>query len=177
MAKIGDLQPFEPVSNYYNNCNTSSTLIKEQYVDIKSYLVDLNLVIMDRVSMANSLEVRVPFLDHNFVEFCFSILPNLKLNRFNKKFIFKRAMLKYLPKEIVNRKKQDLSSPIKNLFRNEFKDYLIETLLDSNIVREDLIKFDYLNKLINQHVRGYNDHSRRLWSFLTLELWYKKFMV
>ena len=173
MAKVID--PFEYINGYYLSCNLKDRVAREQYMELKTFLLDNVLVKADRMGMANSLEVRVPYLDHNFLELCATIPGNMKLKGLTTKYIFKKSMLKLLPKNIVYRKKQGFSFPIKNWLRNELKEYMMDLLYNSEIIRENFDSY-YLNKLIEQHLKGTQNHSHRLWALMNLELWHRKFI-
>jgi len=166
--------PLNYIENYFQKCNIEDNINKEIFVEMNTYLVNNVLVKVDKMSMANSLEVRVPYLDHIFVEFCATVPGHLKLKGLTTKYIFKKAMSKFLPKNIIQRKKQGYSLPIKNWLRNELKDYMTDLLRNSEIIRE-YFDIHYLNKLINQHVKSTHDHSHRLWALMSLEMWHHKF--
>lgn len=170
-----NINPFEHLNDYYMSCNLKDRVAREQYMEMKSFLVDNVLVKVDRMSMANALEVRVPYLDHKFLEFCATIPGSLKLKGLTTKYIFKKSMLKLLPKNIVYRKKQGFSFPIKNWLRNELKEYMADLLFNSDIINEN---FDstHLNKMVEQHLKGTQNHSHRLWALMNLEMWHRTFI-
>jgi asparagine synthase (glutamine-hydrolysing) len=170
-----NINPFGGINKYYLTCNLKDRAAREQYMEMKSFLVDNVLVKVDRMSMANSLEVRVPYLDHKFLELCATIPGSMKLKGLTTKYIFKKSMLKLLPKNIVHRKKQGFSFPIKNWLRNELKEYMQDMLYNSEIIRENFDSY-HLNKLVEQHLRGTQNHSHRLWALMNLELWHRKFI-
>ncbi|RCV66097.1 asparagine synthase (glutamine-hydrolysing) [Methanophagales archaeon] len=170
-----NVDPFGYINKYYLSCNLKDRVAREQYMELKSFLLDNVLVKADRMGMANSLEVRVPFLDHNFLELCATIPGNMKLKGLTTKYIFKKAMLKLLPKNIVYRKKQGFSLPLKNWLRNELKEYMLDLLHNSEIIRENVDSYN-LNKLVEQHLKGTQNHSHRLWALMNLELWHRKFI-
>jgi asparagine synthase (glutamine-hydrolysing) len=170
-----NVNPFGHLNDYYLSCNLKDRTAREQYMELKSFLLDNALVKVDRMSMANALEVRVPYLDHEFLEFCATIPGSLKLKGLTTKYIFKKSMLKLLPKNIVYRKKHGFSFPIKNWLRKELKEYTLDLLHNSEIIKENFEVY-YLNKLIEQHMRGTQNHSHRLWALMNLELWHRKFI-
>lgn len=172
-SEIMKINSFDLIENYYNQFKTRDTLAREQYVDIKTYLSDAMLVKIDRASMANSLEVRVPYLDHRFVELTFTIPDSLKLKGFKTKYILKKAASKLLPKTIIERKKQGFSIPIKNWLRDEIKDYAINTLSSKNL--DNFFNRYYINKLIEQHMSKKYDHSHKLWALMNFQLWYENY--
>ena len=144
---------------------------KMQYLDINTYLVDDILTKVDRASMSNSLEVRVPLLDHKIVELCASIPSNFKINKLEQKILFKDAMRSYLPDEVINHPKQGFSVPISMWFREDLKDYLSDKLLASNAYIYDYFNKNIVHEMVNNHNRGLRDYSAKLWSLLFLEEW------
>jgi asparagine synthase (glutamine-hydrolysing) len=167
------LYSFDIVNDYYSSDNTNTKLGKEQYVDIKMYLPDDILVKVDRMSMANSLEARVPFLDHEFVEFSAAIPSDLKLHGLTTKYILKRAMSRLLPKEIIHRKKQGFSIPMKNWLRDELVDMMLELLSKERIEKKGYFNYEQVNKLIQQHIEGKRNNAHQLWALMTFELWHE----
>jgi len=130
------------------------------------------------MSMAASLEVRVPFLDHEVVELCASIPANLKLNKLTTKYILRKALKKYnfLPENIIYRGKQGYSLPVKNLLREELRDYMVDLFKNSPIIKENF-NSPYLSKLIKEHLGLKHNHNHILWALISLGLWYKKFFL
>lgn len=173
--ETGHLNPFDYINYYYNSLNTTDQLAREQYVDLKNYLADAMLVKIDRMSMANSLEVRVPFLDHRFVEFSFTIPSDLKLKGFTSKYVLKKAASSVLPKDIIQKQKQGFSIPVKNWLRNEIKDY-VESILFTNPEAMKYFNTEYVEKLIHEHKRNTKDNSHKLWILLNFVLWHKNYM-
>jgi len=133
------------------------------------------LVKIDRMSMANSLEVRVPFLDHELVEFSFTIPSQFKLRRFTTKYILKKAASSILPREIIKKKKEGFSIPIKNWLRNEIKEYAESILLSDSPALEYFNK-KYIEKLIYEHNKNKKDNSHKLWALLNFVLWHKNYI-
>jgi asparagine synthase (glutamine-hydrolysing) len=144
--------------------------------DINFYLPDCLMVKMDIASMANSLEVRSPFLDYEFVEFAASIPSHLKRKGQNGKIILKNAVKELLPKEIMEKHKTGFGSPIASWFRNELSNILKETLLSEKAQKRGLFNFEFIKKMIDEHTAGKKDWSGRLWAFLFLELWFIEFI-
>lgn len=162
---------FEFIRNYFNRVNTSDPLNRQLYVDIKSYLVDNILVKVDRMSMATSLETRVPFLDHRFVEFSATIPSRLKLQGKNTKYLFKKAMGDVLPPQILNRSKEGFSIPIKNWLKEDLKPLMLEVLDQQKIKREGFFNTNYVEQLKKEHLSGKENHSHRLWSMMVFGIW------
>lgn len=144
--------------------------------DQNFYLPDCLMVKTDIASMANSLEVRCPFLDHEFVEFTATIPSRLKRDVTGGKIILKRAVKDLLPNEILNKPKTGFGLPIAKWFRNDLAPMLKETLLDETSERRGLFEQHLLKKMVNEHMEGRRDWSNRLWAFLFLELWLREFI-
>jgi asparagine synthase (glutamine-hydrolysing) len=175
LEHVKNLDNFRLIDKFYRKLKTDDRLAKEQYVDLKTYLADAMLVKIDRMSMANSLEVRVPYLDHRLVEFAFTIPSNLKMKGFTLKYILKKAAQKYLPKEILKKQKQGFSIPVKNWLKNEIKQYAKEILLGEY---EGLKYFDqkYIKTMLIEHTRKRKDHSHKLWAIMIFVLWHRKYI-
>ena len=140
------------------------------------YLPDCLMVKTDIASMANGLEVRCPFLDHEFVEFAATIPSSLKRDGSGGKLILKRAVKNLLPAAIMNKPKTGFGLPIARWFRHELAPLLRATLLDETSVRRGLFEPRLLYKMVNEHLEGSRDWSNRLWAFLFLELWFREFI-
>ena len=134
------------------------------------------MVKVDVASMANSLEVRSPFLDHKLMEFAARIPSQLKLHGSSLKYILRRAFAPMLPAPILKRKKMGCSVPLDSWFRQELKGYLHEVLLDRCSLQRGYFKLAALEKLLAEHSSGKFDHSFQLWSLLMLELWQRMFI-
>lgn len=142
------------------------------YADLKTYLVDNILVKVDRMSMANSLEVRAPFLSHRFVEFAMKIPGDMKIRGFRTKFILKEALVDRLPRSVRHRSKQGFTIPMRNWLRSDLRPLLLDTLSPSRIVRVGLFRRECIDRWIKEHERGVEDHSHRLWALMLFHLWY-----
>jgi asparagine synthase (glutamine-hydrolysing) len=127
------------------------------------------------MSMATSLEVRVPFLDHELVEFATSLPPDWRLRGFETKSILKEAMLELLPREVLYRKKQGYSLPIKNWLRNELREYARGVLRRSDLIRE-VIEPAALERIWGEHLARRHNHNHILWALLNLALWQERFL-
>ncbi len=142
------------------------------YTDVRTYLTDNILPKVDRMSMATSLEVRVPILDHKMVEFAFSIPGRLKLRGLKgTKYIFKKAMVPYLPGEILRRPKQGFSIPIKNWLKGPMQVFMRDTLSERAVKETGIFRWETVEKLMGEHIRGVRNHSHRLWGLLMFQLW------
>jgi asparagine synthase (glutamine-hydrolysing) len=144
--------------------------------DQNFYLPDCLMVKTDIASMANSLEVRCPFLDHELVEFAATIPSRLKRDATGGKIILNRAVKDLLPTEILNKPKTGFGLPISKWFRSDLAPMLKETLLDETSERRGLLEQLLLQKMVREHIEGSRDWSNRLWAFLFLELWFREFI-
>lgn len=137
-----------------------------QYIDIKTYLVGDILTKVDRASMAHSLEVRVPILDHEFVEWAASLPPRLKLRGGEGKYIFKKAVATQVPREVVYRPKMGFAVPLARWFRSELRDHVRRRLLAGSLQDSGIFDAGAVKALVDQHQSGLRDHSAVLWSLL-----------
>ena len=144
--------------------------------DLQFYLPDCLMVKVDVASMASSLEVRSPMLDHHFVEFATAIPSSLKRNTGGGKVILKRALAPLVPKSTLNRPKKGFGVPLRRWFDSELLELVRDTLLDERARRRDLFNAGFVSRLIDDHVAGRRDASARLWAFLWLELWFREFI-
>jgi asparagine synthase (glutamine-hydrolysing) len=141
-------------------------------VDIKTYLTDDILTKVDRASMAVSLEVRAPMLDHKFMECVASIPSNLKLRNGVGKYIFKKALEPKLPEEVLYRSKQGFAIPLDQWFRRELKDMARSVILEKP---DGILDPVFLKKIWNQHQNGTYDRSALLWATLMFRKWQQLF--
>jgi asparagine synthase (glutamine-hydrolysing) len=152
---------------HYNRATTTDPLSRMQYVDIKTYLVDDILTKVDRASMANSLEVRCPLLDHELMELVARMPSRLKLHRGQGKYIFKRALERTLPKNVLHRPKKGFAVPVAEWLRGELKGMAREAILRN----DDLLDRKFVQKCWDQHQRGQRDWSALLWCVLMFRTW------
>lgn len=146
------------------------------YLNIHTYLPDDLLVKADRTSMANSLEVRSPFLDQELVRFAAAIPSTFKLKGTTTKYILKQAFADLVPPEILHRPKHGFGVPVGRWFRTSWRDYLRETLLSPRALQRGYFSEAGLRWLIDQHLSGKRDFGHALWALLTLELWHQAFI-
>ncbi len=140
------------------------------------YFAEDILTKVDRASMANSLEVRSPFLDTDFMEYAASLDPRLKLNGFRTKFIFKKAMKATLPEAIIRRRKQGFCMPIGDWFRHELKNQLTDVLSAGHIKSTGLFNAVFIQRLIEEHLSGKKNNWKQLWSLFIFQSWYDQHM-
>jgi len=145
------------------------------YADTKSYLTNDILVKVDRMSMANSLEVRSPLVDQHVLEFAAAIPSDLKLHDGVSKYIFKRMAEEFVPREIVYRKKHGFGVPLALWFRDELRTMLHDVLLSSDDRGARLFDRTFVERMLREHASGARDWSVQLWALLVFRLWYRAF--
>jgi asparagine synthase (glutamine-hydrolysing) len=122
----------------------------------------------------NSLEVRVPLLDHEFAELTFKIPSKLKLNGEEQKYIFKKAMTSSLPGNVLKHPKQGFSVPLSLWFKDDLREYVRDTLLSDNPLLSSYLDSKFIRKLIDKNNTGMKDFSQQIWSLLFFEEWLKQ---
>ncbi len=162
------------LNSKFENGKNLNWLDQILYTDINSYLPDDLLVKVDIASMAHALEIRSPFLDHEFMELTAKIPDNLKLNGFNKKYILKKLAYRYLPKECIDRPKQGFGVPLEHWFRGSLESYLNERLFDEKFSVFGFKK-DGLKKMIDDHKNHRSNYANQLWDLLMLREWLESF--
>ncbi len=158
------------ISSVYNNTSGTHRVEKIMETDLYTYLPGDILTKIDIASMASSLEVRSPFMDHEVVEFAASLPLKFKQRRISSKHILKQAFSDMLPSEVMNRSKKGFGVPLGAWFRGAWREQLQEHLLEGQLVQDDFFKKKGIEKLLNEHIAGKSDHSYPLWSMLILEL-------
>lgn len=143
-----------------------------QYADVKVYLPDDILVKVDRMSMAHSLEVRVPYLDHELVEFVFSLPSRLRLRGLTKKYILKKAIGSHLPPGIVGGRKRGFNVPIGRWLRTELREMVGDCLSESEIRRQGVFDGKVVTDMIRRHNDKIDDCSRNIWGLLMFSIWF-----
>jgi asparagine synthase (glutamine-hydrolysing) len=147
-----------------------------QYLDMKTYLVGDILTKVDRASMAHSLEVRVPLLDHPLMEWLSGLPPDLKLRGREGKYLFKKALESYLPQEILYRPKMGFSVPLASWFRGPLRQRVREAVLGPVMTDSGYFNPRFLREMVDEHQSGARDYSVSLWSLLMFEAFLRKVM-
>src|SRR5467141_1874028 len=174
-----ELHEINPYANsmqfYHSNGTRGGQLNRLLYLDIKTYLVEL-LMKQDQMSMAASIESRVPFLDHKLVEFAARIPAHYKVRRFSGKYLLRRALAHRLPPEVRRRNKKGFPTPIRPSLRNQLLDKLSAVLTDGRMAERRLIKAGYVQQLLQAHRRGDSHATEGCWRLLNFELWNRVFL-
>jgi asparagine synthase (glutamine-hydrolysing) len=147
------------------------------YIDTRANLPDDLLMVADKTGMANSLEVRVPFLDHRVIEFVETLPAHLKLKGFTGKYLHKKAMEQWLPKSIVHRKKKGFDNPIDQWLRTRMLNFLSECLLSNRSFVRHYFQIGYVRQLLGEHAVGRQNNMRHLYLLLSFALWHQKFIA
>jgi len=164
----------EVFKRHVQNAPTSDPLSLIQYLDMKCYLPGDILTKVDRASMAHALEVRVPILDHEFVEWVSGISPSLKLKGREGKYIFKRALRNHLSDQILYRPKMGFAVPLASWFRGPLKQRVKDSILGGVLPDSGIFNVDFLKQVVSQHQSGIRDHSTAIWSLLMFEAFQRK---
>jgi len=168
LQRLNGYDSVEVLRAHYDRAPTTDPLSRIQYVDMKTYLVDDILVKVDRASMANSLEVRCPLLDYKLMELIARIPSGLKLRNGNGKYIFKKALERVLPHQVLTRRKRGFAVPVAEWFRGPLKQMASDSIFDR---KTELLNADFLRNCWAQHQRGQRDWSALLWCVLMFKTW------
>jgi asparagine synthase (glutamine-hydrolysing) len=174
----GPAAAWDPLDLYrerYAETEGAEPLARMQDLDLGIYMVDDLLVKTDRLSMAHSLELRVPFLDPKVAEFAFSLPTKMKVRGFEKKRLLRRALEPLLPKEIVHGRKQGFSIPIAAWLRGPLEPFARETLAPGAIERQGLLDPAAVTPILDRHISGREDLSRQIWGLMALTLWFDRY--
>jgi asparagine synthase (glutamine-hydrolysing) len=167
------LRIFEPLEDVIRGSKCENDLAEALYIDFSLYLADDLLVKLDRASMACSLELRTPFLEHHLIEFAAGLPAGLKVRRFQLKYLLKRAVEPWLPRRIVHRQKRGFSVPIAGWLRNEMQPMLKEMLSETRLRTQGLFNPVFVRRIMEEHRQGKADHRKTLWTLLMFQLWYE----
>jgi asparagine synthase (glutamine-hydrolysing) len=183
-AEVQDqLRRYDPAARHHASFDVvrdAHFLNQMLYLDTKIFMVSLNLNYNDKMSMASSVEVRVPFLDRELAEFAaWNIPPDLKLKGFfhpTTKHIFRRAMQNVLPAEVLRQPKAGFAAPVDYWLANDLREMVDDLLSETNIRKRGLFRPEAVRRLVDEHRVGAEDWSMQIWQFLTLENWMRIFL-
>ncbi len=164
------------LARYYAGTEALDPLSRMSALDVQSWLPDDLLVKADKMTMACSLELRVPFLDHRLVELGAAIPPHLKIRGWTTKYVLKRAMEPYLPKEILYRPKMGFPTPLAHMFQGPLRDSVAATLTGDRCLERGYFRPEVVRRLVAEHGAGRADHHRVLFQLLVLEEWHRAFV-
>ncbi len=166
------------IENYYEEIkeidNSADFLKRLTYLEIKHRLSELLLMRADKMTMANSIEARVPFLDRRLVELALQMPSELKIKNNTAKYILKKAVEGIIPDEIIWREKQGFATPMSEWLKPDSKisKYMTDIIMNSKLRERGIFNYDYIEKLISAHQHQSVEHNFRIWNLITLSLWY-----
>jgi asparagine synthase (glutamine-hydrolysing) len=163
-------------SGIYSSLDGIIDLSKLMYIDSSVFLPDDLMIKNDRMSMAHSLEARVPMTDPELTDFMARVPIRVKFPRLRKKHIMRKAMQGILPPEILNKKKVGLEIPYSKWFKNEWKDLMLEYLSPAKVSDTGLFRYQAINALVEDHLAGRVDNGRALWGLLNYMMWFDLFI-
>ena len=164
------------LGQYFSDGRVSSLVDKMLHTDCMTRLAEHQLPIVDRMAMAHSLEVRNPFLDRRVAEYAMRIPSHLKMKRRRIKYMTRKMGERYLPKDLLYRKKQGFGFPLGIWLRGELRGLIQMVVETSRMVEEGIFQREEMRRLLREHLEGQVDHSYRLWMLFNLELWYRHFI-
>jgi asparagine synthase (glutamine-hydrolysing) len=172
------VQPLEAFRSSFDNAPASKFLSRLLYLDTKTYLPGDILTKVDRMSMAASLEVRAPILDHHMVEWAARLPENLKFRDGQGKYLLRKLASRVgVPQEVLSRPKQGFALPLVHWMRGELKDDLLPILVEPRTLERGYFKRQAVRTLLEEHSRGRRDHSAQIWMLLMFELWHRNFLA
>jgi asparagine synthase (glutamine-hydrolysing) len=155
---------------------SSDFLARMTYLELKLRLPELLLMRVDKMTMAASVEARVPFLDHKLVEYAMGVPRSLKVEGGSGKHVLKRALEEVLPRDVLYRRKRGFGAPVTDWFRGETGRELESRVMSSSLRRRDFLDYRFVARLFDEHRRGARDHGFHLWALLNLSLWYERWI-
>src|SRR5271168_3725849 len=174
-ARLPD--PLKAFQKYYDDAPAGDTLSRLMYLDMKTYLAGDILTKVDRMSMATSLEVRVPLLDHVFVEWAAAMPVEWKFRNGSRKYVLKKLAERLgIPGDVLHRRKQGFQLPLVDWMRNELKEQFLAILLEPRTLQRGYFRPEAVRSLLQEHMTGRRNRSGILWRMLVLELWHRNFL-
>jgi asparagine synthase (glutamine-hydrolysing) len=173
---FNEMQITDEIVSYAKGFPFRDQISLAQYLDMKLYLQESVLVKVDRASMACSLEVRAPFLDHELVEFVVGLPSHYKLRKLTSKYILKKALKNCIPDEIIQRSKKGFGVPIAKWAKEELKELFGDLLFPQRIRKEGFLNPEYVASLLQDHLLNRKDNRKQLWTLLVWELWRDRYL-
>lgn len=174
-SSTSNLDIYKRARELANACNAENKIEKMQYLDMNFYLAEDILTKVDRASMAVSLEVRAPFLDHKVAEFASSLPFEYKLKGRNTKYILKQSVKDLIPQSIINRPKKGFGIPIAEWLKGRLNPLMNDMLSAERINKQGFFDSQYVEKLIKNHEKGISNNYKQLWTLLVFQIWFEKF--
>lgn len=170
---VGEVNSLEGLLSKYWSSHANEPLNKMTYTDIMVRIPEYSNVKVDRISMMHGLEARSPFMDHKLVEFAATIPPRLKIKGKKRKYMLREVARSYIPTEVLNLPKQGFSAPINQWLRHELRDLAHDVLGGGALVKDNLMKKCYIDRLLGEHESKRVNNGYKIWSLLNLEIWYR----
>jgi asparagine synthase (glutamine-hydrolysing) len=171
-ATLGDHLTDNFFRRYFEEANCFDRLAQQQYVDLKTYLADDILTKVDRMSMAVSIEARVPLLDYRIVEFALNLPAHMKINGARTKSILRQGVKNMLPQSVLEKPKEGFSIPMKRWLCTSLKPMMLDLLSKASLQQHDYFDHQVVAGWIQEHLDGRVNHSHRLWALMVFELWH-----
>jgi asparagine synthase (glutamine-hydrolysing) len=175
-SQLLNTRPDACLLELYAAPNAEASIDRMMYVDAMSRLPGQSLTILDRATMAYSLESRSPFLDPRFAEFMARVPTGLKIKGRQLRYLERRLGERYLPPEVLRRKKQGFASPLMYILEGEVRALAPRLLLDSELVRAGYLRAERMKQLVDEHLARRYDHGNRIWLLLSAEVWYRRYI-
>jgi asparagine synthase (glutamine-hydrolysing) len=175
-AQLQGADPDACVLSLFDAANADAAIDRMMYVDTMSRLPGQSLMILDRATMAYSLESRSPFLDPRFAEFMARVPASLKIRGNRLRHLERRLGEKYLPAEVLRRKKQGFASPLMYIMDAEVRSLAPRLLRQSELVRDGYLREQRVRELVDEHLARRRDHGNRIWLLLSAEVWYRRYI-
>jgi asparagine synthase (glutamine-hydrolysing) len=178
--RMNNRSSLEVVNSYLNHIEEvrpqSDFLSRMTYLELKLRLPELLLMRVDKITMATSVEARVPFLDHHLVEYALALPRELKVEGRSGKHILKRSLEEILPRDLLYSRKRGFGAPVREWFRNGLGGWFDSHLLNSTMRRRDYFDYKFVSRLLDEHRRGTQEWGFHLWALLNLSLWYERWI-
>jgi asparagine synthase (glutamine-hydrolysing) len=179
-ARWSERSSYDVVRTFLENFDEqrpgSDFLARMTYLELKLRLPELLLMRVDKITMATSVEARVPFLDHHLVEYALGVPRQLKVEGTSGKHILKRALEEILPRDVLYRRKRGFGAPVTQWFRGKKSNLLEEKVMNSRMRARNFLDYDFVARLFDEHRRGARDWGFQLWALLNLSLWYERWI-
>jgi len=177
LARAKQDDPLNALHHYLERAPAKDPLSRLLYLDSKTYLPGDILTKVDRMSMLTSLEVRVPILDHVFLEWATSLTPEWKMRGGKQKYMLKKLAQRVgVPREVLDRPKQGFALPLVHWTRHDLKDMILSVLLEPRTLQRGYFKPEAVRQLLDEHFRQRRNHSGRIWRLLAFELWHRNYL-
>ncbi len=157
-------------------CPDADAAARMTYLELKLRLPELLLMRVDKITMATSVEARVPFLDHHLIEYAISLPRELKIKGQSGKHILKRALESVLPKDVLYKPKRGFGAPVREWFRGKEGEALIQLVMNSSLRKRNFFDYEFINRMADEHRREVRDWSANLWCLLNLSVWYDRWI-